>query len=406
MIKVFFYLKASKTAKNGESPIFARITIPGQTITVSTGKSIAKERWQLTSNLRAALRLEKEKMIRNALDRFKMDIESRYSVLCQSAGSISLAELKGKVKGKASPKMKEAGMIGIMDKHNGHFKRKADAGDRAPASLQKYKRAKELLACFLQKHYKMEDMDASKVDGAFICELESFLRYDSAFKGRVGIKNNSVVKYMRMFKTACTYAVRMGEIDKNPFDAYDGRLKVTDAVFLTQQELDAIESKAFAMPRLEKVKDIFLFSCYTGYAPVDASNLDSSNMASDSSGNLWIMARRAKTDIRANVPVLAPVLKIIRKYEGRQHGLLPSISNQKMNAYLKEIGDVCGISKKLTWYVARHTFATTVTLGNGVRIENVAAMMGHTNLKQTQHYAKVMDENVMLDMDRLKERFG
>lgn len=405
MIKVIFYLKASKTTKSGECPIFARITLPGESTTISTGRTITKERWQQTDNLRAPLRLEKEKIIKNALDRFKMDIESSYSTLYQTGNVISIEDLKSAIHGKPSPKKKPASILAIMEKHNAHFKKKADAGDRAAASLQKYERAKDLLSAFLQHEYKAEEMDASLIDGAFVYQLESYLRYDSSFKGSVGIKNNSVVKYMRMYKTACRHAVRMGTIEKNPFDAYDGKLKVTDAVFLTQRELDAIESKNFSIGRLEKVKDIFLFSCYTGYAPVDASNLDLTNIVKDGSGSTWIMARRAKTEIRANVPVLAPALKIIEKYAGQQAGLLPSISNQKMNAYLKEIGDLCGIAKKLTWYVARHTFATTVTLGNGVRIENVSAMMGHTNIKQTQHYAKVMDENVMLDMERLNKRY-
>lgn len=405
MIKVIFYLKASKTTKDGESPIFARITLPGQSITVSTGKSISKERWQLTSNLRASLRLEKEKIIKNALERFRMDVESRHSTLSQNGKTYNLEELKEALLGKPALKRKPAGIIGIMEKHNTHFKKKTDAGDRAPASLQKYERAKGLLSTFLLKQYKVGEMDSSKIDGEFILELESFLRYDSKFKGTVGIKNNSAVKYMRMFKTACRHAMVMGAIEKNPFDAYGGKLKVTDAVFLTQKELDTIESKTFGTGRLEKVKDIFLFSCYTGYAPVDATQLDQANIIRDGSGNLWIMARRAKTDIRANVPIHPPAHKIIEKYNGKQDGLLPSISNQKMNAYLKEIGDICGIAKKLTWYVARHTFATTVTLGNGVRIENVSAMMGHTNIRQTQHYAKVIDENVMLDMEKLKERY-
>ncbi|WP_243854629.1 site-specific integrase [Flavobacterium sp. 270] len=189
--------------------------------------------------------------------------------------------------------------------------------------------------------------------------MEQFLKYESSFKDQTGIKNNSVVKYMKMHKTACNYAVKMDLIIKNPFNVYDGRLNVKDAVFLTQQELNTIENKTFPTPRLEKVKDIFLFSCYTGYAPVDAMDLAERNLSKDSTGNLWIMTSRATTAIRANVPVLPTVEKIISKYKNQQKGLIPKISNQKMNAYLKEIADVCDIDKHLTWYVARHTFATT-----------------------------------------------
>lgn len=154
------------------------------------------------------------------------------------------------------------------------------------------------------------------------------------------------------------------------------------------------------------MRDIFLFSCYTGYAPVDALNLTSSNIFQDNNNELWILTNRTKTEIRANVPLLPPAIKIINKYKNKQIGLIPKISNQKMNAYLKEIADLCEINKNLTWYVSRHTFATTVTLANGVRIENVSSMLGHTNIKQTQHYAKVLDENVMTDMSKLKQKYA
>jgi integrase len=169
--------------------------------------------------------------------------------------------------------------------------------------------------------------------------------------------------------------------------------------------LTELRNTPFSAARLERVKDIFLFSCYTGYAPVDAQGLTKENLIKGNEGDLWIKANRAKTGTRANVPVLPTAKHIIDKYEGKQDGLIPKLSNQKMNAYLKEIADVCGITKHLTYYVSRHTFATTVTLGNGISIENVSAMMGHSNIKQTQHYAKVLDSNVLDDMKKLFEKY-
>jgi len=198
----------------------------------------------------------------------------------------------------------------------------------------------------------------------------------------------------------------MDLIDKNPFNVYNGKLKIKDATFLTVDELNSIEKKVFQVERLEKVKNMFLFSCYTGYAPIDACNLTTANLIQDNNGEFWIKTDRAKTGIRANVPVLPPTQRIINKYKDSEVGLIPKISNQKMNAYLKEIADLCGIEKKLTWYVARHTFATTVTLGNGIKIENVSSMMGHTNIKQTQHYAKVLDSSVMDDMSKLIQKLN
>jgi integrase len=193
-------------------------------------------------------------------------------------------------------------------------------------------------------------------------------------------------------------------LEKNPFNLYSGKIKVTDATYLTADELKRIENKIFSIDRLERVKDIFLFSCYTGYSPIDALKLTRKNIIQDADKNLWIKTNRQKTGTKANVPILPPVLKIINKYQFEGDELLPKISNQKMNAYLKEIADLVGIDKNLTWYVARHTFATTVTLGNGVKMENVSAMLGHTTIKQTQHYAKVLDQNVGRDMQKLKDK--
>lgn len=408
MLKVFFYQKSDKVDQNGESPIFARLSFNNQRISISTGKLISKERWAFTNNLRNALKLEKEKVIKSSLDLFQFNAEKKFNELFRIDPEVSMELLKSELGGKpkANLNTKEVTIIQILEKYTKHFKKKVLSEERSSASLQKYERSKELLLNFMQKKYGHKDMSAKEISSAFVYSLEEFLKYESNFKGKIGIKNNSVVKYMKMYKTACNYAMKMDLILKNPFHVYDGKLSVKDAVFLTQQELDRIENKIFSVARLEKVKDIFLFSCYTGYAPVDAMDLSMDNLFKDNSGHLWIMTSRAKTAIRANVPVLPPTLKIINKYKNQQKGLIPEISNQKMNAYLKEIADICGITKHLTWYVARHTFATTVTLGNGMRIENVSSMMGHTNIKQTQHYAKVLDVNIMEDMNKLKIKYS
>jgi site-specific recombinase XerD len=406
MLKVIFYLKSGKFNKNGESPIFARLSYNKQSITMATGKAIVKERWQLTCNLRSVLKLEKEKIIKNALDLFLLTMEKKFNELFKIDSDVSLLLLKDEFNGTTTATENGVGIVEVMERHNKFFLKKVDTEERSKASYQKYERSKELIITFMKKHYGVEDISVTQINSAYVYNLESFLKYESEFKGKTGIQNNSVVKYMRMYKTASNYNVRMNVIDKNPFNLYDGKIHVTDSIFLTQEELNLIENKKFPIKRLEKVKDVFLFSCYTGYAPVDAANLTSNNIFQDNNDNFWIMTNRAKTGIRANVPVLPPTLTIINKYKNLQIGLIPQLSNQKMNAYLKEIAAICGIDKHLTWYVARHTFATTVTLGNGVRIENVSAMMGHTNIKQTQHYAKVLDVNVMEDMSKLKQKYS
>jgi integrase len=342
---------------------------------------------------------------RQALDNFQLAVEKKFNELYKIDTEVSLTLLKKELSGKSKTKRDSISIMEVMRVHNEYFKKKVDAGHRSPASLQKYERAKDLLKIFMEKQYRLIDMDASEINGAFVHNLEEFLTYDSTYKGRRGIKNNSVVKYIKSYKTACSHCFKLDLLEKNPFNVYSGKLSVKDAVFLSQEELKRIENKLLSFERLRRVRDIFLFSCYTGYAPVDAAKLTQENIFSGNNGELWLITTRTKTAIRANVPILPPALKVIEKYRDQQTGLIPRISNQKMNAYLKELADICGIDKHLTWYVARHTFGTTVTLGNGVRIENVSAMMGHTNIKQTQHYAKVLDHNVMSDMQKVMERY-
>ncbi|WP_166919641.1 site-specific integrase [Flavobacterium poyangense] len=401
MVKVIFYIKAQKANKNGEAPIFARVSFKKRETSISTGKSIELERWEETKKLRILLKQEKEKVIKQRLDNFQLAIEKKFNELYKIDPDVSLLLLKKELTGKTETKKKSMTILEVMEKHNLHFKKKVEAGDRSAASLQKYERAKDLLKNYMEKQYGLSDMDATDVNGAFVHNLESFLTYDSVYKGRTGIKNNSVVKYIRSYKTACSHCFKLDLLEKNPFNIYEGRLNVKDAIFLTQEELNKIERKRISFERLQRVRDIFLFCCYTGYAPVDAAKLTQENIFKGNKGELWLMTTRTKTAIRANVPILPPVLKVIEKYKGMQDALIPKISNQKMNAYLKELADICQVDKHLTWYVARHTFATTITLGNGVSLENVSAMMGHTNIKQTQHYAKVLDHNVMNDMQKV-----
>lgn len=179
---------------------------------------------------------------------------------------------------------------------------------------------------------------------------------------------------------------------------------------LTEYELIAIANKKFAVERLAIVRDIFLFSCFSGLAYADVKKLKRIEIFIGVDGKQWITSRRQKTDTTAKIPLLPPALAIIERYRNHiqcrfDDKVLPVLSNQKMNAYLKEIADVCGIAKTLTFHIARHTFATTVTLSNGVPIETVSKMLGHRNLKTTQHYARILDKKISDDMNNLQSKF-
>lgn len=406
MIKTFFYLKSDKQNNKGESPIYAKIKLQGKTTTLSTGKFISKERWDFTNKLKNTLRLNTEKKCKTAIDSLESKIETIYFELFRINPNTTLSDVKNKLNGKTS-NTGEVDIIKLFEKHNNFFRRKFEAGERSKATLQKYNRIKDLLSQYIKTKYGKKSFSIVDIDSQFIYNLESYLKYESTHRSIIGIGHNTVVKYFQCLKAVCKYGIKYKIISINPFLEYDEKLIIEDAVFLTKDELERIEAKNFSTERLNRVKDIFLFSCYTSYAPVDVGNLTRNNLIKDSDDTFWIKTNRAKTRTKSNVPVLPPVMRIIDKYSSIDGDkLLPRISNQKVNEYLKEIADICQINKKLTHYVARHTFATTVTLGNGVSIENVSSMMGHTRIATTQHYAKVLDINVKNDMNKLRQKYA
>uniref|UniRef100_UPI004049A0AF tyrosine-type recombinase/integrase n=1 Tax=Flavobacterium sp. TaxID=239 RepID=UPI004049A0AF len=399
-----YYLRHAKKRVNGEIPIYVRVELKTGNFTLSTGKSVLNEVWEQTHHLRINVRNAKDKVAKEALEVLSQKIQINYTKLEREKLEVSAEELKAILQGKNFSKANT--ILKIIDFHNEYFEKLVLINERAPASLQKYRRVGDIVRDFNKKYYGKPDYDVEKIGTAYLYNLENYMKFEAEYNGVKGIKNNSIVKYFKNLKTICNHAIRFELIQKNPINKYSGKIKTVEAVFLTSEELESIELHEFKIERLERVKDIFLFCCYSGYAPVDVMKLSRANLIKDNNGQLWIKTNRQKTGTRANVPLLPQALKIASKYLLNQEFLLPKISNQKMNAYLKEIADIVGLEKKLTWYVARHTFATTVTLGNGIKIENVSAMLGHTTIRQTQHYAKVLDTSVMQDMQKLITKFN
>lgn len=250
--------------------------------------------------------------------------------------------------------------------------------------------------------YKKNDIPVKDVDHKFITGLEYYLKTTRK------CAHNSAIKYITNFKKIIRIAYANDWIDKDPFLHWKAELKIVEREFLAEEEIQKIIKLELKMERLDQVRDIFIFCCYTGLAYVDVKKLEDSDIVIGIDGERWIKTRRSKTDTRSNIPLLPTAIAIIEKYSTHNDSdkLLPVLSNQKMNAYLKEIADVCGIEKNLTFHLARHTFATTVTLTNGVPIESVSKTLGHKSLKTTQHYAKILDRKVSDDMAILKEKLS
>ena len=201
-----------------------------------------------------------------------------------------------------------------------------------------------------------------------------------------------------------------GWLSRDPFAGFSMAKKEVERHALSNEELESLGNKKYSMERLNQVRDIFLFSCYTGLADADVQKLKRSEIGNGVDGGKWIFANRQKTKSLSRIPLLPRALKILDHYADHPQCLLtdkvlPVLSNQKMNSYLKEIADLSGIRKNLTYHIARHTFATTITLSNGVPMETVSKMLGHKNLRTTQHYAKILDQKISQDMSGLMEKF-
>lgn len=301
-------------------------------------------------------------------------------------------------------------LLEIVNSHNEYFKKQVQKGDRAQGSLDKYERMGKVIKDYLQSKHKINDIPFDKITRQFVYGFDEFLRFERIHGNNKGLGNNTTVKYLRNISSMINHAITIGLVTNNPFSIYDGKLKDVDTTFLTLEELRTIETKVFSNRRLDIARDIFLFSCYTSYAPVDVMNLRQGNFSLDNDLDSWILTKRQKTKVRTNVLVIPPLQRIIDKYKDdpecvEENRLVPNRSNSNMNAYLKEIADLCGINKNLTWYVGRHTFATTVALANNIPMEVISQIMGHKRITQTQHYAKLMDGSIKQHMKGLSENF-
>lgn len=251
----------------------------------------------------------------------------------------------------------------------------------------------------------MVDYYLKDIDPDFVDKYETYFRVDR------GCNNNTTVKYVRNFAKIIRHAIRNEWIQTNPLKNLNLKIEEVDKPFLNQDEINAIHSKQIDIERIAQVRDIFLFCCYTGVAYVDAHALTPDHIEYGPDGTRWIKIRRSKTGKPAHIPLLPFPLEIIERYKNnpvceRKGVILPVLSNQKMNAYLKEVADLCGIKKNLTTHCARHTFATTVTLANNVSMESVSKMLGHSDMRITKQYARILDKTIAREMDQLAHKMS
>ncbi|GEN73927.1 site-specific integrase [Chryseobacterium lathyri] len=395
---LLFYIKKAKMNAQGEAPIYMRITIDGKISEISTKRTVQPSKWNSQAQSVKGSS-EESKSLNFYLKTFEQKVYDTYYELIREKEIISCDVLKNKLLGRDQ---KNRMLIPIFQDHNDRIE-KLVGKEFAKGTLTRYKTCLSHTKEFIRWKYKISDIDIQKIDYAFLNDFELFLRTERL------CNNNSAVKYIRNFGKVIRICIANGWIQKDPFVNYHSKIKEVTRVFLNESEMSAISSKNFNNERLSVVRDIFLFSCFTGLAYIDTKKLTAQNIGIGLDGSKWIYTNREKTKTTSNIPLLAQAEKIIENYKNHpacinSGRLLPVLSNQKMNAYLKEIADLCGINKELTYHIARHTFATTVTLSNGVSIESVSKMLGHKNMRTTQHYAKILDSKVSEDMISLKQK--
>lgn len=399
-MSILFYVKSSKASKNGLLPIYQRITINGTRIELSTSKFVEKTKWNTAAG-KIKGNSEEARLINSYLDILNAKAYETEKWMVNNNLEINAQTFKNKFLGIEEKQRK---LIVIFEDHNKRMKELVGK-EFSINTYKKYETALNHTKEFLKHQYNLNDISIKQVDIAFINDFDFYLRNTK------NCNNNSSIKYIRNFGKIVKQCYVNGWIEKDPFLNYKGKVKEIERTYLSEDEIESLLNKEFKIKRLELVRDMFIFSCFTGLAYIDVFNLTKSNIVIGIDGEKWISTHRQKTESASKIPILPVTQMIIDKYENHplcinENRLIPILSNQKMNAYLKELADICEIDKELTFHIARHTFATTVTLTNGVPIESVSKMLGHKNLRTTQHYAKVLDRKVSEDMKILKDKFS
>lgn len=391
-ISISFWLFKARKNKKGESPIYLRLSLASTRKSIATGYSVLPERWD-EKNSKLKGNQEDAKSINSYLQQTQSRLINIYNEMLKE-GDLNLNRLLDKFFGRDITPLT---LLELVKHHNEDFHKRIGI-DYTFSTYEKYDILRKKLELFIPQKYGKSDIRLHDVNFAFGADFDYYLKQNDKNQ------HNTVVKYIINLKKILNMAVNKGWMTKNPLSSFKASYKDVDRIYLTLSELQAIEQKVFKIERLEFVKDMFLFQCYTGLAYSDMAKLTENDVTLGIDGNKWIIIRRKKTDVRSAIPLLPLTLIIIEKYKSEQINgkLLPCYSIQKFNSYLSEIADLCEISKNLTSHVGRRTFATTIALANGVSIETIAKILGHSSTKITHQYAVVTDLKVSEEMNKLK----
>lgn len=393
--RMLFYLRKNQPKSNGLVPIIARVTVNGQMVQFNCKLDVNPDIWDTKAG--KAIGRSKEVMdINTSLDKLRVSIIKSYEKQLDEYGYAIPEKIRNQVLGLEQGAKT---LIQFIDLHNQQYENRVGINTTRTTFIR-YQLVKQRVQEFLKLKYHTSDIPLRDLTPVV---LENFYLY---LRKECNCENNSSMKTMQRLRKIVYFAKNMGETMADPFQSFRVHFESVDREILTQEEIDTIYNKEFITGRLEQIRDVFVFACYTGLSYIDVANLKEENIREAFDGNLWIMTKRQKTNVDSNIRLLDIPKAILEKYKGtlKDGKCLPVVSNQKMNEYLKEIATICQISKRLTFHIARHSFATSIALSNGVPIESVSKMLGHTNIRTTQIYAKITDRKISKDMDMLAQK--
>jgi len=365
---LLFYVKRSKMIGNGTAPVYLRVTVDGERIEISSKRYVNPDKWNANAQKLNGTG-EEVRSLNNYLKTLEHQVYEIHRQLIEKKLPLTAVNLKNALLKKDEVTTSKM-LVPIFKEHNRQVTALIGT-EYAKGTADRYETSLKHTQAFLKWKYKVDDINIEGINHEFIMSYDFYLRSERK------CANNSTVKYMKNFKKIILMCIDNGWLDKDPFIKYKPKVKIVARDYLTKEELEIMAVKTYSNLRIEQVKDIFIFCCYTGLAYIDVKQLKRSEIIKGIDGQQWIFTTRQKTNTASRIPLLTQALQIIQKYEHHpecadQDKVLPVLSNQKMNSYLKEIADVCGINKELTFHIARHTFATSVTLANGVSIESVS----------------------------------
>ena len=395
MLKIKMIAHKGKPNKSGRVPILMQLTIGQQTCHISTKQNILPEKW---GDGKPIGHTREDQAITAVLEEIRTKAYNKFLQLQGQNINVTPERLKQALLGK--DQVQPRGYVEIFDQWLVEYSKMVGI-TTSKRTLDKYILVRNRLQDYIASQLGVKDISLEEVTPKFLSSFDNYLRVE------YNMANNHAMKIRQKLRTIYKVAIDNGWVSKNPFSTVKIHFEPVERDVLTKSELTALIQTDMIFDRLEKMRDVFVFACFTGLAHCDVAGLTKENIITDEAGQVWLKTHRQKTSEVVDIPLLEIPQLIIKKYQGMKElngKLLPTLTNSCSNLYLKEVAVRCGINKTLTFHMARHTFATTVTLSNGVPIESVAKMLGHRNIRTTQIYAKVIKDKLAEDMSNLATR--